>query len=142
MARFQSTVGIMKNVAIVFSFLVNIYFLATVTNPNLLPPKPGVPLVVNNVQQPETHVATVVPGSELEAQLRLDIPLSSETVITITNDVPLVVSGTKIELPGLGPIENATIDLLLPSGLQIPVRIDLDIPIDTVIPIRLATPAP
>lgn len=60
----------------------------------------------------------------------LNIPLQQETVVTLTDPVPLRVSAI-IDLPGLNASNvPATVSITLPRGLELPVALDLNVPVD------------
>ena len=72
-----------------------------------------------------------------EIPVVLDIPLQTNTVVTLTNPVPLSVSATIIrqgvDILG-GPV---TVNLQLPTGLQLPVALDLNVEVDQTMPVEL-----
>ncbi len=63
-----------------------------------------------------------------------DLPLSQNTVVVLTEDVPLTVSA---DISGPVSITNATVALTLPEGTNLPVALDLIVPVDEVIPVNL-----
>jgi len=65
----------------------------------------------------------------------LDIPLETNTVVTLTEPVPLSVTAN-IVAPGL-TVSNATVNLSLPVGLQLPVALDLDVAVRDQLPVSL-----
>lgn len=74
----------------------------------------------------------------------LDIPLETETVVTLVEPVPLQV-GASIDLPGLNAANvPATVRLQLPVGLELPVALDLDVavdqPLDVALDVRAVIP--
>ncbi len=72
-----------------------------------------------------------------EIPVVLDIPLQTNTVVTLTDPVPLSVSATIIrqgvDILG-GPV---TVNLQLPTGLQLPVALDLNVGVDEMMPVEL-----
>lgn len=66
----------------------------------------------------------------------LNIPLQTDTVVTLTDPVPLAVTAN-ITLPGVGVLNNATVNLTLPEGLPLPVRLDLNVPVNEDLDIEL-----
>lgn len=68
--------------------------------------------------------------------VKFDLPLHQQTVVRLTEAVPLSVGAT-INLPGVGQLNNAQVYLSLPAGLELPVQLDLSVPVDQVIPIAL-----
>jgi hypothetical protein len=72
-----------------------------------------------------------------EIQVQLNIPLQTETVVTLTNAVPLTLNAS-IDLPGINAYGvAATVNLSLPQGLELPVALDLDVAVDEPLPIAL-----
>ncbi len=68
--------------------------------------------------------------------IKLNIPLQTDTIVTLTQGVPLAVNAT-INLPGVGVLNNARVNLELPAGLQLPVHLDLNVPVDQPLPISM-----
>ena len=68
--------------------------------------------------------------------IKLNIPLQTDTVVTLTQAVPLTVNAT-INLPGVGVLNNARVNLELPAGLPLPVHLDLNVPVDQPLPISM-----
>lgn len=66
----------------------------------------------------------------------LDIPLQTDTIVTLNQPVPLSVSAV-INLPGVGTLNNAQVNLQLPAGLQLPVRLDLNVPVNQSLDVEL-----
>lgn len=66
----------------------------------------------------------------------LNIPLETETTVVLTSAVPLAVTAN-ITLPGVGQLNNATVFLQLPEGLELPVRLDIDVPVNEELDIAL-----
>lgn len=70
-----------------------------------------------------------------DVPVNLDIDLVQNTVVTLTDAVPLTVLA-QINAPGL-TVSNATVRLELPVGLQLPVSLDLDVPVRDTLPVSL-----
>jgi hypothetical protein len=67
----------------------------------------------------------------------LDIPLQQNTVVVLTEPVPLRVGAT---LTGQGINVTGTVAITLPQGLRLPVALDLRVPVDSQLPIDLQVP--
>lgn len=67
--------------------------------------------------------------------VNLDIPLSTNTVVTLTEPVPLSVTAN-IVAPGL-TVSNATVTLELPQGLNLPVALNLGVEVRDQLPVAL-----
>ncbi len=132
-----------KNFMIVFSFVVNLVLIIVV-----------VALLVtifdlkNNVVTPlvtglhssfvgldEATIDWTIPVRDT-IPVKFDLPLNQETVVTLTQSVPLSVAAT-INLPGVGQLNNAQVYLSLPAGLQLPVQLDLTVPVDQQIDVSM-----
>jgi hypothetical protein len=67
----------------------------------------------------------------------LNIPLSTDTIVVLTDPVPLEVPAS-IDLPGLNAYGvNATVRITLPEGLSLPVALDLVVPVDEELDVAL-----
>jgi len=72
-----------------------------------------------------------------EIQVVLDIPLQTETIVRLTQPVPLQVNAL-IDLPGINAYNvNAAVNLELPAGLELPVALDLLVNVDQPLPVEL-----
>lgn len=72
-----------------------------------------------------------------EIQVVLDIPLQTDTVVRLTQPVPLQVNAL-IDLPGINAYNvNAAVNLELPVGLELPVALDLVVNVDQPLPVEL-----
>ena len=128
---------------IVFSFVVNLMLVVVVAVLLLsifdLKREVAVPLVGglhgSFVGLDEATIDYTIPVRD-RIPIVLDIPLQTETVVTLTQPVPLSVSAV-INLPGVGTLNNAQVNLQLPAGLQLPVRLDLNVPVNQSLDIEL-----
>jgi len=134
------------NLAVIFSFIFNVIFLAVLIGVVVLifNIKNGVvqPLVNNlygsfiGLDQASIlttiHVNDVVP-------VKLDIPLSTQTKVVLTDNVPIQASAS-FALPGGGGIINGSVSIVLPKGLVLPIALDLHVPVNDKLPISLTVP--
>jgi len=151
-----------KNVAIVFSFIVNLIFviaLLVVTVPALRTTfaiKTGLvePMLEDLdqafVQLGESTIETQIPIDQqvpiqfqlpLDEQLGIDFPLPIEqnTTVVLTEDVPLE-RPARFVLPGAGGAINGSVRLELPEGLSLPIRLNMVVPVTSTIPVRMDVP--
>ena len=63
-------------------------------------------------------------------------PIAGETLVTLTRDVPLVINNAFIQSPDL-TLRNATVNITLPSGTSLPVSLNLEVGLQTDIPVAL-----
>lgn len=128
---------------IVFSFVVNLVLVGVVVVLLLsifdLKREVAVPLVGglhgSFVGLDEATIDYTIPVRD-SIPVVMDIPLQTNTVVTLTQPVPLSVSAV-INLPGVGTLNNAQVNLQLPAGLQLPVQLDLTVPVNQRIDVEL-----
>ncbi len=61
-------------------------------------------------------------------------PIAGETVVRLTRDVPIQITGANIIAPGL-TVSGATVNISLPAGTELPVALDLAIRVTSSVPI-------
>jgi len=129
---------------IIFSFIVNIILVLVLLGAGLL-----IFVIKGDIAEPlidglhssfvgldQATIDWTIPVRD-EIQVRLDIPLQTDTVVTLTDPVPLEVEAL-IDLPGINAYNvNATVSLTLPEGLELPVALDLVVLVDQPLPIAL-----
>jgi hypothetical protein len=84
-----------------------------------------VPINANTI----TSQVTEINGEAVE-------PIAGETVVTLTRPVPIVITGAFINSNDL-TLRNATVNITLPPGTQLPVALDLEVGLQTDIPVEL-----
>jgi hypothetical protein len=132
-----------KGFMILFSFIVSLVLVIVLIALGLL-----IFDIKNNIAQPlvtglhssfagldESTIDWTIPVRG-DVPVQFTVPLETETVVVLTQPVPLSVSAN-INLPGVGSLNNAQVFLSLPAGLELPVRLDLDVPIDHQLPVSL-----
>jgi hypothetical protein len=135
--RTLKTVGnLIKGFMILFSFIVNLVLIIVVVvlaltifdlkNNIVTPLVSG--LHSSFVGLDEATIDWTIPVRD-SIPVVLNIPLQTDTVVTLTEPVPLAVTAT-ITLPGVGVLNNATVNLTLPEGLPLPVHLALNVPVD------------
>lgn len=132
-----------KNVAILFSFVVNLILVITLllVVGLLYPIKNGIaePLIdglhASFVGLDRAVIDRIIPVRE-EIPVQFTLPLEQNTTVVLTSPVPLQASAQFV-LPGGGGTINGNVSIVLPSGLQLPVALDLDVPVDTMLPVSL-----
>jgi hypothetical protein len=77
----------------------------------------------------------------LDEPLDLDFPLliDQNTVVVLTESVPLS-APARFNLPGGGGAINGTVSLALPVGMRLPIHLDFVVPVTSTIPVRLTVP--
>ena len=151
-----------KNVAIVFSFVVNLVLLIVLLA--LLVPAGRMLLVLRNgLLEPlvtdldEAFVglgqATIDTTVQIDESIPIDfilplrqsllidfeLPIEEDTTVYLTEDVPLNVPAT-FTLPDGGGMIHGRVSLSLPRGQPLPVHLSLEVPVDQQIPVNLDVP--
>jgi hypothetical protein len=127
---------------VIFSFIVNIVLVVVVVVLLLL-----IFDIKNNIASPlvqglhssfvgldQATIDWTIPVRD-EIPVRLNIPLETNTVVTLTRGVPLAVYAN-INAPSL-TMTNALVQLTLPAGLELPVALNLDVVVDQPLPVAL-----
>jgi hypothetical protein len=132
-----------KNVAILFSFIVNIVLVITlliVAGWIIFPAKTDIvePMLDNlkgavNALDNATIERTIPIDQQVPVSFTL--PLKQPTTVVLAQDVPLMRPAT-FYLPANGGSINGTVVLNLPTGLQLPILLDLNVPVQNSIPVR------
>lgn len=151
-----------KNVAIVFSFLVNFILVVAL----LVFTVPGIRAAFalkNGLVEPllrnldaafvglgDSTINTTIPINQptrirfdlpLDQQLPINFPLSIEqdTVVMLNAPVPLVLPAT-FNLPGGGGSIHGTVNLSLPAGTRLPIHLSMIVPVSATIPVQMLVP--
>ncbi len=134
-----------KTIAIIFSFAINIVvvILLLAILPLVLPLVDSVvkPLVGGlNDSFVDMSEATITRTIEVSDNLPISfsLPLDTETVVRVTQPVPLSGIPATFVLPGGGGQINGLVSLNLPQGLELPVALSLEVPVEQTIPVNLA----
>ncbi|MDZ4765600.1 MAG: hypothetical protein SGI73_13700 [Chloroflexota bacterium] len=143
MRALKAVGSFVKNFMILFSFIVSLILVIVLIAVGLL-----IFDIKNNIAAPlvgglhssfvgldESTIDWTIPVRDT-IPVVLNVPLQTETIVVLTEAVPLFVSAT-ITLPGVGQLNNAQVFLQLPEGLELPVRLDIDVPIDEQLDISL-----
>ena len=72
--------------------------------------------------------------------LDFDLPINQETVVVLTQAVPLSNVSARFNLPGGGGQINGSVSLSLPAGMQLPIRLEMAVPVETTIPVQMTVP--
>jgi len=135
-----------KNIAIVFSFIVNIILVLVL----LLAPEP-VFMAKSQVAEPllldldsafaalgETRIQSTVYITDTMPVV-FDLPLAQNTDVVLVSAVPLQAPATFV-LPGGGGAIHGTVQLALPQGMALPVALNLMVPVSTTVPVVMQVP--
>lgn len=80
----------------------------------------------------ETVIQTTIPISQ-SVPVRFDLPLKQDTYVTTNGPVPITTQAT-FSLGQFGSI-NGTVSLNLPAGTQLPVHLEITVPVSNAIPV-------
>jgi hypothetical protein len=134
-----------KNVALIFSFIVNFVLLIVLLLllPHIVPILNGTAVpIVDGLSESfiEMNQATITRTISVEdtVPVNLDIELSTSTVVTLTEDVVLGNYPITLVFPGGGGHISGSVTLVLPTGLSLPVQLNLGVPVRDQIPVNLA----
>ncbi len=135
-----------KNFAIIFSFVLNMFFLVAL----ILAALYIIP-ILNNVAEPvvaglndsfeemgNAHIRQTIAIDD-EISVVFDLPVQTETVATILQPVPMNIP-TQFVLPGGGGYINGNVSFSLPAGTQLPVQLDVVVPVSQSVPIVMEVP--
>jgi hypothetical protein len=135
-----------KNIAIVFSFIVNIVLVIVL----LLTPEP-VFMAKRQVAEPllldldsafaalgETRIESTVYITDTMPVV-FDLPLNQNTQVVLVEAVPISAPATFVWPAGGGAI-HGTVQLVLPQGLALPVSLNLMVPVSTTVPVVMQVP--
>jgi len=162
MERLKRFWNAFKDIAIVFSFLVNfvlVVLLLVVSIPALravFALKVGLvePLLSDLdaafIGLGEATIDTTIQIDEsipiqfdlpLDQSLPIDFPLPIEqpTVVVLAAPVPLTLPA-QFNLPGGGGVINGSVSLSLPVGLHLPLHLNLTVPVSQTVPVRMNVP--
>jgi hypothetical protein len=151
-----------KNVAVVFSFAINLVLLILLLA--LLMPGMQIALIARNtvlaplvadldaafVGLGEATIETTVQidesipiGFELPLDealpISFDLPIDQDTVVYLTESVPLHAPAT-FTFPGTGGAINGQVSLSLPAGMALPVHLSTTVPVVQQVPVQLSVP--
>ena len=141
-----------KNVAIVFSFVVNLILVLAVVGllVFIFDLKKGVAepllggLYNGFVEMDQAHITTTIPVNTTIAvndkvTADFNLPLKQTTNVVLSQDT--VITGASVTINGgILQLNNAPTTILLPQGTVLPVILDLNVPVKQDIPVSLNIP--
>ena len=138
-----------KNVAILFSFLVNIVLVIVVAI--LVLQADSIFSVKTEVAEPlladldqafaalgETTIQSIVYITDT-IPVVFDLPLVQNTDVIMTEPVPLSMP-SQFVFPGGGGAINGTVIMSLPQGQALPVALEISVPVSTTVPVVMEVP--
>jgi hypothetical protein len=152
-----------KDIAIIFSFVVNFVLIATLLAVSIPALRATLALKSAMVEplltdldaafvelgasridttiaiNQSTPISFTLPLSEpLDIDFTLDI--QKHTAVVLQEPVPLNGLPARFNLPGGGGMINGSVSLSLPAGLRLPVWLDMSVPVSKTIPVRMEVP--
>ncbi len=133
-----------KTFAIIFSFIVNFILLLVllIATPLLMPILNSIvgPLV-GGLSDSFVDMSNATISRQIEVNdtmpIQFTLPLATDTGVVLTEDVDIPSVKIQFVLPNGGGQINGTANITLPEGTNLPVHLDLDVPVDQEIRIRL-----
>jgi hypothetical protein len=80
-------------------------------------------------------IQTNIPLDDVTIPIKLDVPVNQETTVELTESASVIVEGADIDL-GLAGRLRANVNLLLPVGTKLKIRLNMTIPIDQPLPLK------
>jgi hypothetical protein len=71
--------------------------------------------------------------------IEFPLPVTQDTVVVVTEAVPLNLPA-RFSLPGGGGVINGSVALSLPEGMRLPIRLDMIVPVSQEVPVRMTVP--
>jgi len=90
----------------------------------------------NFVKMDDAHIKTTIP-IQTSVPAKFDLPLNTATVVTLTEDTVIPWATIYDFRSGTLSITTANANIILPAGTQLPVQLDLTVPVDQQIPVSL-----
>ncbi len=92
-------------------------------------------LYQNFMMMDQASIRTTIPV-ETTVPAKFDLPLSTDTTVTLTDNVFIDNAIVSLDTGGLH-ISGAVTDITLPAGTQLPIHLNLTVPVDQEIPVKL-----
>lgn len=146
MIRLRTWWRALRNIAIFVSVIFNIIFIFVLfiviilifdLNRGLIKP------LVNGLDRSfygldSSEIITTIKVNDI-VPVKLNIPIQSNTIVKLTGPVPVRANAT-FNLPGGGGTINGSVNITLPTGLELPVALSLNVGVDDTLPIALNVP--
>ena len=162
MERLKHFWSAFRDIAIIFSFIVNLVLVVTLLVISIPALHAAFALKVGLVEPllddldaafvglGEATIDTTIPISEpisIQFDLPLDQPMpidfqlaiDQSTTVVLEQPVPLNMPA-QFNLPGGGGVINGQVSLSLPAGMRLPVHLSMVVPVSQTIPVRMNVP--
>jgi hypothetical protein len=94
-------------------------------------------LYANFIYMDQAHIKTNITVAET-IPINFTLPISQDTVVTLTKNTPI--NGANVKITSGGLTINSAANIVLPAGTNLPVHLELNVPVSTTIPIKLNVP--
>lgn len=91
----------------------------------------------NFVKMDEAHIITTI-AVDSEIPINFNLPVETETIVTLTDQVQLTNAYVVIDTPLLNISAPAIVTL--PKGTRLPIALSINVPVDTTVPVHLDVP--
>jgi hypothetical protein len=94
-------------------------------------------LFANFIYMDKAHIKTDITVSDT-IPISFSLPISQDTVVTLTENTPI--SGANVRINSGGVTINSAANIILPRGTNLPVHLELNVPVTTSVPIKIKVP--
>ena len=151
MERIKNFWRAFKDVAIIFSFVVNFVLVAALLIVSV-PALKGALALKSGMVEPllddldaafvrlgESTIDTTI-DIQQTTPISFTLDIAQNTDVVLQESVPLSGVPAYFNLPGGGGSINGSVSLALPAGMRLPVRLDMQVPVSKTIPVRMEVP--
>jgi hypothetical protein len=94
-------------------------------------------LFTNFVKMDQAHIRTTIPVSAM-VPAKFDLPLNTTTTVVLTEDTTITQATLyDLDADNVLRISRASMNIVLPAGTKLPIKLDLTVPVDQQIPVNL-----
>jgi hypothetical protein len=94
-------------------------------------------LYANFIYMDKAHIKTDIIVSD-KIPINFTLPISQDTVVTLTENTPI--NGANVKINSGGLTINSAANIVLPRGTNLPVHLELNVPVTTTVPITIKVP--
>jgi hypothetical protein len=94
-------------------------------------------LYQNFIYMDLAHIKTEITVKDT-IPISFTLPISQDTVVTLTNPTPI--NGANVRIVSGGLTINSPANIILPAGTSLPVHLELNVPVQTTVPVTLKVP--
>ena len=94
-------------------------------------------LYANFIYMDKAHIKTEITVKDT-IPINFTLPISQDTVVTLTQNTPI--NGANVKITSGGLTINSAANIVLPRGTNLPVHLELNVPVTTSVPVTLKVP--